>query len=247
MKALRPGRGLVLAIAGLLWTPAAHAASIPSLFRGIVVADSPVGVRVISVEADAPAALADLRAEDIIVRVQQADVRSIDEFSHLSTQLKGQATRIRVLVFRAGQRRELQLHAYSYPLLERWGVEFIPEYDLRFAEARVGAAYWQRLGRGFEEAGKPGEALNAYLNGLHLTPADAHLAAQAGVLWLQVTQQRLRERQLIEGLGALGQASAFLQRLFDYPLTTPQLIQLRDELKATLAALKQPLERSSPN
>lgn len=227
----------------LLCAASAAAANLPSLFRGVVVADSPLGVRVVSVEPGAPAALADLRVADIIVRVQQADVRSIDEFAHLSTQLKGRAARLTILVFREGQPRELRLHAYSFPLLEQWHVEFIPDYELRFAEARIGAAHWQRMGRGFEEAKKPSDALNAYLNALHLTPADTDLAARASLLWLRVTQERLRAKQLNAGLGALGQASAFLERLFDQPLTTPQLEQLRDELKATLSALRRALEK----
>ena len=46
-----------------------HAKGWPSLFRGVVVADSQVGIRVVRVEDASQAHLADLRPEDIIVRV----------------------------------------------------------------------------------------------------------------------------------------------------------------------------------
>ena len=85
------------------------AAQLPSLFRGVVVADSPLGVRVVSVEEGSQASLADLRPEDIIVRVEAREVHSIDEFAALSATLKGHAASATVLVFRNGAPRELTL------------------------------------------------------------------------------------------------------------------------------------------
>ena len=57
----------------------------PSIFRGVVVANSDVGVRVVSVEAGTQAAMAGLQPEDLIVRINGDDVRSIDEFATRST------------------------------------------------------------------------------------------------------------------------------------------------------------------
>ena len=203
----------------------------------MVVADSPLGVRVVSVEAASQAEGADLRADDLIVRVGEAEVRSIDDFAAVSERLKGRAVSARVLVFRNGLPRELTLHLHSYPLLREWGVEFLPEHDLRFAQPAVGRAHWARLGRGFEEAGKSGEALNAYLNGLHQAPTDPELGLRATVLSLEIGAQRLRDGAVPDGLAALRRGLTMLQRLFDYPLSAQQLQAVRDALQRTLTAV----------
>jgi len=201
------------------------------------VADSPLGVRVVSVEDASQAALADLRPDDIIVRVQQAEIRSIDEFAEISTALKGRASSAAVLVFRNGVPHELLLHLYSYPVLRGWGVEFIPDHDVRFAEAATGLAYWRRLGRGFAEAGRFPEALDAYLNGLHNDPADLDTALAASELASRVSQQQLASERLADGLTQLQQALAIQQRLFEHPLTPEQLASVRAQLQQTLRAL----------
>jgi len=210
----------------------------PSLFRGVVVADSPFGVRVISVEEASQAHLADLRPEDIIVRVHGTDVRSIDEFAALSTALKDRAVSTTVLVFRNGTPRELVVHLYSYPVLREWGLEFVPDLDLRFAQAETGLEYWVRLGRGFEEAGKPAEALNAYLNGLHNVPTDTPTALTVSRLFSQVSQRHLAAGSLVEGIADLRRALLMLERLFDRPLTDEQLDAVRRQLHETLQALR---------
>jgi hypothetical protein len=127
----------------------------------VVVADSPLGIRVIRVEDASQAAHADLRPEDVIVSVDGRNIRSIDEFAQLSMAMRGTTKRATVLIFRNGSPRELSLHVYSYPLLDTWGIEVVPDYDLRFADPAIGRDYWARLGRGFLEADKPSEALNA--------------------------------------------------------------------------------------
>src|SRR3989338_7427417 len=81
---------------------------LPSLFRGVVVADSPLGVRVVSVEEQSQASLADLRPEDVIVQINQTAVHSIDEFAALSSALRGRAMQAAVVALRRGQPRQLR-------------------------------------------------------------------------------------------------------------------------------------------
>ncbi len=210
----------------------------PSLFRGVVVADSSLGVRVVSIEAGSQAQRADLRPEDLIVRVGDRPVRTIDEFAELSQQLLGRAVEATLVVFRRGSPRELRLHLYSYPLLDAWGVEFVPEHDVRFAQPDTGAAYWQRLGRGFEVARQPSRALHAYLNALHQVPNDRALAFKVTALSTQAGRDALRDGRLLEGVTSLRQALVMMDHLFDTPLTSEQLEQLRDHLRDTLTALR---------
>ncbi len=214
------------------------AAQVPSLFRGVVVADSPLGVRVVSVEESSQAFLADLRPEDLIVRIQGQDVHSIDEFAVLSNDMRARAVAATVVVFRNGTPHELKLHAYSYPILREWGVEFVPDHDLRFAQPQIGLDYWTRLGRGFEEAGKLPEALNAYLNGLHNVPRDAATALKVAELFSRVSHQRLAEGALAEGIVSLRQAVLVTEKLFDYPLTDEQLQTIRRQLQETVSAIR---------
>jgi len=215
------------------------AAQLPSLFRGVVVADSPLGVRVVSVEATSQAYLADLRPEDLIVRVHDREVHSIDEFAALSQALQGRAVSATVLVFRNGAPREVTVHLYSYPVLREWGIEFLPEHDMRFAQSSVGGDYWVRLGRGFEGAGKDADALQAYLNSLHNVPTDAAIAVKIATLFARIGQQRLREGSLAAGLGSLRQGMLVMQKLFEHPLTEEQLRTIKEQLHETLRAIKQ--------
>ena len=210
----------------------------PSLFRGVVVADSQVGVRVVSVEETSQAFQADLRPEDILVSINGREVRSIDEFAGLSTSMKGQATLATVVVFRRGAPREIRVHLYSYPVLRTWGLEFIPEHDVRFVEPRIGLDYWTRLGRGFEEARKPGEALNAYLNGLHNVPTDSAAALKVAELFASIGQEHLRQRRLREGIASLGQAVLVFETLFDSPMSDDDLQRIKRQLENTLEAIR---------
>ncbi len=209
----------------------------PSLFRGVVVADAPAGVRVVSVDETSQAYQADLRPEDIIVRVHDAEVHSIDEFAVLSGALRGRIVSTTVVVFRNGTPRELTLHLYSYPLLSTWGIQFVPDHDLRFAQSSTGWAYWLRLGRGFEVAGKDAEALNAYLNGLHHMPTDVETAVNVARLFARAGQRLIRDGQLADGLMPLGQAVQVMRKLFDYPLSDEQLSVVREQLQGTLQAI----------
>jgi hypothetical protein len=233
----RATRMLCCALALAAAVPAA-AAQWPSLFRGVVVADSPLGVRVVSVEESSQAHWADLRPQDIIVRVDDREVHSIDEFAELSNALKGRAVRATLLIFRRGSPRELLLHLYSYPIRSAWGLEFIPEHDLRFADPGIGRDYWMRLGRGFEDAGKPAQALDAYLNALHQDPAAAAAALKASELLCRLSRERMEAGALEEGLGWLRNGLLLMERLFDHPLSDEQLRAIRSQLEQTLHALK---------
>jgi len=240
-------RGKTARIAGIfllaysltyLLTLLAFGATLPSVFRGVVIVDSQVGVRVVSVEEASQAAFADLRPDDIIMRVQDQEVHSIDDFAILSSHLRGRAVKTPVLIFRGGVPHELTLHLFSYPILREWAVEFVPDYDLRFGEPRVGLDYWTRLGRGFEIAGKDADALNAYLNGLHNVPTDGPTASKVATLFLRVSQQQLRQRRLAEGLIPMQQALTMMQKLFQSPLSDDDLRTIKRELEATLRLLR---------
>ncbi|MBI4341121.1 MAG: PDZ domain-containing protein [Candidatus Omnitrophica bacterium] len=219
--------------------PLVFAAELPSLFRGVVVTDSPLGVRVVSVEEATQAALADLRPEDLIVRIQEDDVRTIEEFAAVSTVMKGKTKAATLVIFRNGAPRTLTLHLYSYPLLREWGVQFLPNYDFRFAEPEVGRDYWFRLGRGFEQAGKPAEALDAYLNALHNLPVDAEMGLKAALLFARQGQSQMRSRQLVPALASLRDGITMMEHLFDYPLTEVQLRLIKTQLQETLHAIKE--------
>lgn len=213
-------------------------AQLPSLFRGVVVANSPEGVRVISVDADSQADFADLRPEDIILQIDEAAVKTIDDFSKVSHDLKGRAFKASLVILRNGQPRAAILHLYSYPVLRQWELTFVPEHDVRFADPEVGAQYWMRMGRGFVSAKKPEPALNAYLNALHNDPRQLDAALQVASLLLQITQARLQEQRLPEALAAFKQGATVLERLFEHPLASDQLAAIKTQLQHTLLVLK---------
>jgi hypothetical protein len=217
----------------------AFASQLPSLFRGVVVSDSDAGVRVVSVEESSQAYLGDLRPEDVIVRVRDAEVHTIDEFAALSASLRGQAASATLLVFRNGTPHELTLHLYSYPVLRAWALAFIPQHDVRFAEPQTGLAYWVRLGQGFERAGKPADALDAYLNALHNVPDDVPTALTVSDLLVRMSRERLSSGDLAEGAAQLNRALKVMNGLFTHPLSTDQLEVVKRQLTDALRSLKE--------
>lgn len=214
------------------------AGQLPSLFRGVIVADSPEGVRVISVEEHSQADFAGLRPEDIVLQVNDTPVGTIEEFSRASHDLKGRAFKASVVILRNGEPRDVILHLYSYPVLRHWDLTFIPEHDVRFADPEVGAQYWMRLGRGFLSARKPEPALNAYLNALHNDPRQLEAALRVAGLLLDLTQTRLKEQRLPEALAAFKQGAVVLEHLFEHPLASDQLAAIKTQLEGTLLVLK---------
>lgn len=231
-----------IVVAAVLWwgglSIIVFAAQTPSLFRGVVVADSPEGVRVISVEEHSQAYVADVRPEDLIIQVNGTAVETIDEFARMSHDLKGRAIKTSVVILRNGEPRELIVHLYSYPILRHWDLTFVPEHDIRFADPEVGARYWMRLGRGFLSADKPEQALNAYLNALHNDPRQLDAALHVAQLLLEMTQTRLKEQRLPEALAAFKQGAIVLGRLFEQPLAAEQLAAIKHQLEQTLLVLK---------
>jgi len=217
---------------------AAVAAEWPSLFRGVVVADHAIGIRVVSVAEASQASYADLRPEDILFRINDVEIHSIDDFAVVSLALKGRAASATVLIFRNGQPKRIQLHLYSYPILRAWGIQVVPDHDIRFAQPQTGLDYWRRLGRGFEQVDNPHEALDAYLNGLHNVPADAATAAKVSELLWRLGRQALDAGRLPEGIDRLTQAVTVLERLFDHAMTDEQLEAIRAQLERTLATLR---------
>ena len=221
------------------------AGQLPSLFRGVVVADpadgeadNPIGIRVVSVEASSQAFLADLRPEDIIVQINDTPIRSIDEFAVASQTLKGNSTKATVLVLRHGQPRRLNLHLYSFPILRDWDLTFIPEHDIRFADTKAGLDYWARLGRGFETAHNLEQALNAHLNALHNEPTNLDVALKVLELLLRIAHVKLKAQQVPEAFVALQQSTTLLERVFDHPLSSSQLQLIRRQLEEVLQVLR---------
>jgi hypothetical protein len=242
MQQLEWDRALVVSFLSLL---TAHLSPVfaaegrlPSIFRGVVVADGPFGVRVVSVDESSQASLTDLRAEDVILEINQLPVRTIDEFAVVSRSLKGKASQAQVVVLRNGQPRELTLHLYSMPILQRWGLFFVHEHDIRFGQGETGLAHWSRLGRGFELAGNDEQALNAYLNALHNVPAEWRMAMKIDSLLWKIARVRLKADRLSEAIGTIQQANALLERLFEQPLEEADLKAVKQELTLTVAALR---------
>ena len=220
------------------------AAQMPSLFRGLVVTDSPVGVRVVSVEAGSQPAMADLRPEDIVISIHGEDVHSIDEFAVVSNALKGRVQETTVVVFRGGTPRQIALHVYSYPLMRAWGIRFVPNSEIVFAQPGPALDYWTRLGRAYRDVGRPGDALDAYLNALHVVPSNTEVAMAVSELSWAVGRQAIEDRRMPAAVTALEQAVTVMQRLFDHPLTDAQLLALKSQLETTLQTLQR-LSRES--
>lgn len=240
MKSLSRFSSVCVLCAVCCWPAVAGAGALPSLFRGVVVADleSAQGVRVISVEEASQAFLADLRPEDLIVQVNDTRVRSIDEFAVVSHELRGRAITAWLTILRNGEPRQMALHLYSYPILARWRLTFVPDYDLRFAQPSAGAAYWERMGRGFEIAEHPEEALQAYLNALHQEPENPRMAVNVFRLVCDVAVKRSREGRARASLAALQESTVLLQQLFLQPLDEADLVQIKAKLQATQALIR---------
>jgi len=207
------------------------------VFRGVVVADSAHGVRVVSVEERSQAFLADLRPEDLILQVNHTPVRTIDEFATLSSQLKGVAVKATLVIVRNGDPRELVLHLYSYPVLRQWDLAFVPDDDLKFVEPRAGLSYWARMGRGYETVGDLEAALNAYLNGLHNEPTFVDAAFKVSDLLWQIAQQRIATGNIRDAMTALQAEVRLLHRLFEQPMTEEDLQRIKGQLEHTITLI----------
>ena len=215
----------------------AQAAQRPSLFRGVVAADSPDGVRIVSVEESSQAFLADLRPEDILMQVDNTPTGTIDQFGAASQALKGKASKANVVVLRNGQPVQLLVHLYSYPILRRWRLSFIPNDEFRFADPHAGLGYWGRMARGFEGAGDEGRALDAYLNALHYEPDRRDVAVKIAELFWRIGRQRLQQHRMAEALGSLDQGTVLLEQLFEQPLEDAELQGIKSELEQTVQAI----------
>lgn len=221
------------------------AAQLPSLFRGVMVVNGPLGVRVVSVEETSQAFLSDLRSEDVILQINGTAIHTIDEFAAISQQLKGRAAKATLLVLRNDQLQELTVHLYSVPVLQQWDLSFVPEHDIRFADPTAGVAYWMRLARGFQEAGDLEHALNAVLNALHNDPGRLDVALRAADLLWAIARAQLARGQLSGALAPLDHGTTLLERLMAHSLTVSQLQSVRHQLEETVAALRHPIQTKS--
>jgi len=227
-----------LLIAGC-WASSGFAEGWPSLFRGVMVADSPVGIRVVSVEEGSLAHQADLRPEDVVVQIDGTPIKTIDEFAVMSKALKGRAARADVVVLRNGQPRQLVLQIYSAALLREWDIPFVPDYDLRFIDPNAAVAYWTNLGRGYETAGDLEHALNAHLNALHHVPDSTELALKVSSLWSALAQRQLQNNQMPQALAVIERQMRLMARLFDRQVDDATLAAVKQQLETTVRALKQ--------
>jgi len=223
----------------MMWPRALHAASWPSLFRGVVVADSALGIRVVSVDEQSLAYRANLRPEDVVVQVNDMAIHSIDEFAVLSQSLKGRATKASLLILRNGQPRTILVHLYSEPILQRWDVAFVPEHDIRFADPKPGVEYWTNLGRGFDTANKLPDAINSYLNALHNDPQNVDVALIVVSRLGQLAREQLAQAKWSDAVTTLSRAMAMLSRMFDGPITVEQRERVKQELQSTLSSLQE--------
>ena len=221
-----------------LLTPSVSANSLPSLFRGVIIANSPVGVRVVSVEERSQAYVLDLRPEDVVVQINGEAVKTIDDFAVLSQRLKDRSTKAAVLILRNGEPQELLVHLYSVPVLRQWGLSFVPEHDMRFVDPTASAAYWTRLARRERDAKDLERALNAVLNALHHDAANLELAIQASDLLWAIARQRIAAQRFPQAFTSIQHATTLLQHLFHHPLTEAQLEAVRAQLQETLAVLR---------
>ena len=238
MKRICISRFCILLLSAFCVLPSVSSAQWPSVFRGVIVADGALGVRIVSVEERSQAALCDLRPEDVIVQVNGVSVRTIDQFATVSDNLRGNIFKTSVVVLRNGQPRELILHLYSLPILSYWELSFLPEHDLRFIDPAAAVSYWSNLGRGFETAGQFERALNCYLNGLHNDPHNLDIALKVSELLWRIGRGRLEAHRLGESITALQQATVLLTHAFDRPLTEEQLQQVKSQLQQTLDLLR---------
>ena len=212
------------------------------MFRGVVLANAELGVRVVQVDEASQAYQADLRPEDLIISINNEEVQSIDQFALLSTRLKGETVSAAVHIFRNGEPHELHVHLYSYPILRAWGARLVPDFDIRFAQPALAQEYWSRLGRGYEDANKFPDALSAYGNALHNVPDDLPTALHTATLFLRVGHTQLEAGRLTEGIGSLRQGVLMLEKLFDSTLTDQQLVEVKARLKESVEALRHAVE-----
>ena len=95
------------------------------------------------------------------------------------------------------------------------------------------------MGKGFEEAGKPADALDAYLNGLHNVPDDVPTALRVSELLVRMSRERLSSGDLAEGTAQLNRALKVMTGLFARPLSTEQLEAVKRQLTEALRSLKE--------
>ena len=216
----------------------AAAAPLPSLFRGVVVADGRGGVRVVSVEERSQAFLADLRPEDLILRINEMPTSRIEQFATVSQLLKGHQAAATLLVMRSGELRDIILHLFSYPVLTRWKLAFVPDFDLRFGDPSVGREYWTKLAHEFQAAGRRDAALNALLNALHNDPESVETAWLVSEALWDVSEIQLGSNRMADALGTLRNQLTLLDRLFDEPLEEGRLRTLKLRLSDSITSLK---------
>jgi len=170
--------GLLSAVCCLLSSATVAAEELPSLFRGVTVGEGRPGVVVVFVREDAFALAAGVRAGDHLVAIDEQPINSLEDFADMSRALAGRRTDVSVELLRGGTRFTTDVSLASPTVRSAWGLAFLPDYSLRFADPNAARRYWSQRASHELVQGQDVEAMRSLLNVLHYAP-DAYDEALA--------------------------------------------------------------------
>lgn len=209
----------------------------PSLFRGVVVADAKPGALVVSVDEEAIAYAGGLRPGDVILIINGTPIASIDDFAAQSRRISGKMTEATLKIERAGRSVELLVSLFSQRLLEAWGERFVPNLELRFRDPKAGYAYWWSEAQRLTRERRASLAIEALETALHYQPEHADAVLLLAEQWSQLAQSRFAGRRNDQGVAALQHAVNLYQRLLAQGATTEQLAQVKAQLQQLVTTL----------
>ena len=211
----------------------------PSLFRGVVVANAAPGALVVTVDEESTAYAGGLRQGDIILLINGASVASIDDFAAQSRRMTGKTTEATLQITRGGRPVELLVSLFSQRLLEAWGERFVPNLELRFRDPQAGYTYWWSEGQRIARDHRTSLAIEALETALHYQPEHADAALALAEQWNLLAQARLADHRNDQGVAALQHAVNLYQRLLAKGVTAEQLTQVKTQLQQLVGTLKQ--------
>ena len=235
--------GVMLSSASLVM---AAETKMPSLFRGVVVADATPGARVLSVDEESIAYAGGLRPGDVILLMHGASIASIDDFAAQSQRIGGKTTEVVLKIERAGRPVELLVSLFSPRLLEAWGERFVPNLELRFRDPKAGYTYWWGEGRRLARERRTSLAIEALATALHYQPDRAETALLLAGQWNLLAQSRFAGRRNDQGVAALQHAVNLYQRLLAKGATAEQLQQVKAQLQPLVHTLGRQLPAPEP-
>ncbi len=213
---------------------------LPSLFRGVVVADAKPAVVVVTIDEESAAYAGGLRSGDVITTVEGQTIASMEAFARQSQRLAGTVAELKLTVQRAGQSAELLLSLFSARLLEVWGERFVPNLELRFREPSAGYAYWNAEAHRAIRAQRAAPAIEALETALHYQPDHLDTALSLAGQWNLLAQSQFVEHHHAQGIASLQHAINLYQRLLTKGIAQDQLVEVKAQLQRLVDALKQP-------